>query len=254
MSNLDVPLWLNDGKQVLYRGRPVRGADPKTFEALLGSFARDATCVFFNAQKLKADRATFRPISAYFGADVSQAFFATTPIKDADPNTFHVLDSSLLYASMGKFIGGGYAADAESVWFASSSGIKRIKKADPVSFLSLGNGYGSDGERVFFQENAIEGADRITWRYWAGRLSIDKNSVYFADKRVEGVDRPSVWLLTARDCFMDRYRIYSDGRCVAPEEYIERLEHVESACKREREQIPSGGMFERIKQEHPSEI
>jgi hypothetical protein len=155
---------------------------------------------------------------------------------------------------MGSFIGRGYATDAQSVWYASSEGIKCIKTAKVDSFFSLGNGYACDSKQIYFQEKAIDGADRVTWRHWAGLLSIDKNNVYFTSKKIEGVDRPFIWLLTARDSFMDRYRIYNGGCAVTPAEYLKRLEFVENSCAREREQIPSGAMFERIKCEHPCEI
>jgi hypothetical protein len=255
MANIDVPIWENNGKKVLHRGRPVRGADPKTFEVLLGNYARDAKSVFFHSIKSpKIDRDTFRPLNANFGVDATQAYFVVTPIKGADPKTFRVLDSSLVTFSMGAFIASGYAADANSVWHASSQGIYRIKKADPATFVSLGNYYGCDRERVYFHATQIHGADRVTWRHWAGLLSIDKDNVFFTSKRIEGVDRPSVWLLTARDCFMDRHRIYTGGRAATPEEYLKLLNFVESSCAMERERIPCGAMFERIKFEHPSEI
>ncbi|NUM55244.1 MAG: DKNYY domain-containing protein [Candidatus Hydrogenedentes bacterium] len=255
MANIDVPVWENDGKKVLHRGRPVRGADPKTFEVLLGNYARDAKSVFFHSiQSKQIDRDTFRPLNANFCIDATQAFFVVTPIKDADPKTFRVLDSSLVFFSMGSFISSGYAADANSVWHASSQGIRRIKKAEPVTFFSLGNNYGCDRERVYFYATPIHGADRVTWRHWAGLLSIDKNNVYFTSKKIEGVDRPSIWLLTATDSFMDRHRIYISNRAVTPEEYLEWLKSVDEKCAWEREQIHSGAMFERIKSQHPDGI
>ena len=98
MPNLDVPVWSNDGTKVCYHGKPVRGADPKTFEVLLGDYARDANSVFFHHNKVtQADRATFRALNANFGVDANHAFFVFSQIKDADPKTFRVLDSSLVH-------------------------------------------------------------------------------------------------------------------------------------------------------------
>src|SRR5208282_390559 len=163
----DIPVWSNDGKQVCYRGRPVRGADPKTFEVLLGNYARDARSVFFHSLKSPADRATFRVLNANFGVDATQAYFVVSPIRDADPKTFRVLDSSLVHNGSsfvsGAFLQAGYAADANSVWFASGEGVYRLKTADPKTFVSRGNRFGYDSEHVFFERAMLPGADRLTW-------------------------------------------------------------------------------------------
>jgi hypothetical protein len=86
MRNIDTPVWSNDGKVVCFMGRPVRGADPKTFEVLLGNYARDAKSVFFsNKRSQKIDRATFRVLNANFGVDSAHAYFEAAPIRDANP-------------------------------------------------------------------------------------------------------------------------------------------------------------------------
>ena len=104
MNNLDVPVWSNDGKQVCYRGKPVRGIDPKTFEVLLGNYARDAQSVFFHRLKAPVDRETFRVLNANFGVDATQAYFVVSPIRDADPKSFRVLDSSLMAEFVSSFL------------------------------------------------------------------------------------------------------------------------------------------------------
>ena len=126
MRNLDTPVWSNDGKRVCYMGSTVRGADPATFEVLLGNYARDANNVFFHQIKSqKIDRATFRVLNGNFGVDASNAYFVVTPIRDADPQSFRVLDSSYI-PCLDWFSSGGYGVDANSVWFASRIGIHTI--------------------------------------------------------------------------------------------------------------------------------
>src|SRR5579863_1754753 len=193
MRNIDVPTWSNDGKKVYHSGRPVRGADPKTFEVLLGRYARDVRSVFFSGTRAtKIDRATFRVLNANFGVDFSGAYFVVTLIRDADPRTFRVLDSSLATGPLGCFLQAGYAADRKSVWFASGNGIYRINTADAKSFVSLGNRFGMDRDRVYYEHSMLPKADRTTWRHWRGLLSADKDSIFFTNKRVQGVDRTSI--------------------------------------------------------------
>jgi hypothetical protein len=189
-------------------------------------------------------------LNGQFGVDAYHAFYAITPIKDADPKTFRVLDSSLEYFSGQCFLCSAYVADAQSVWYAGWA-FTRVRNADPASFISLGGGYGCDRERIYFEGKVIEGADRVTWRRWAGLLSIDRNNVYFTNKKIKGVDRPSVCLLTVQDSFMDRHRIYRCNRALTPDEYLKHLESVEWNCAFEREKIPSGWLFERVASEHP---
>ena len=246
MHNLETPVWANDGKQVRYMGRPVRGADPKTFEVLLGNYARDAHSVYFHSIKSqKIDRATFRVLNANFGVDSSQAYFVVSPIKDSDPKTFRVLDSSLVAESSGNFLQAGFAADATSVWFASGEGIFRIKTADPKTFVSLGNRFSYDHERVYFERGMLPGVDRVTWRPWRDNLSVDKASVYFTNKRVADVDRASIRLLTAHGCFMDRYRIYCGASPVTVEWYLEHmLGNDDCYCTRVREYFRDSKMFD----------
>ena len=256
MRNLDTPVWSNDGKRVCYMGRPIRGADPKTFEVLLGNHARDARSVFFHSIRApKIDRATFRVLNANFGVDAACAYFVVTPIRDADPQTFRVLDSSFVAEPGGHFLQAGYAADATSVWFASGAGIYRLKTADPKTFTSLGNRFGMDSERIFFEHSMIVGADRITWRLWRDMLSVDKDSVFFTNKKVPDVDRASIWLLASVNCFMDRHRVYCGVQTITPAQYVEQhLKYCADGCARERETLPSGKLFDRILDEWPKVV
>jgi hypothetical protein len=255
MRNLDTPVWSNDGKQVCYMGRPIRGADPKTFEILLGCYACDAHSVFhgpFRSQKI--DRGTFRVLNPNFGIDASNAYFVVRPIRDADPQSFRVLDSALVAERLGCFLPAGYAADARSVWFCSLSGVYRIKLADSRSFVSLGNRFGYDQKRVYFEQTVLPDADRVTWRPWRGSLSVDRHSVFCYGKRVPGVDRASIWLLQVDDCFMDRHRIYSGANPISTEEYLKRLKYKEDACAFDRDWLPSGKLFERVLDEWPQHV
>lgn len=259
VRNLDTPVWLNDGQTISYMGHPVRGADPKTFEVLLGCYARDADSVFFHCRRSqKIDRRTFRVLNAHFGVDAVHAYFITTPIRHADPKSFRVLDSSLVYngetGAAGTFLIAGYGADAKRVWFCSGKGIYQLKSADPQSFVSLGNRFGYDRQQVFFERAALHGVDRMTWRPWSSLLSLDKDSVFFTNKRVAGVDRPSVRLLMGSNCFMDRHRVYSGATPITTEEYLGRLKYRQEGCARERRRMLNGEVFDLVLNEWPQAV
>ncbi|HEX3626863.1 MAG TPA: DKNYY domain-containing protein [Verrucomicrobiae bacterium] len=215
-------------------------------------YARDANSVFFHSMRSqKIDRATFRALNANFGVDSSHAYFVVTPIKDADPQTFRVLDSSYI-PRLDWFSNGGYVADVNSVWFASKNGIYRIKNADPKTFVSLGNGFGYDHQNVYYENAQLPGADRATWRVWRGNLSVDRDSVFFTNKKIADVDRPSIWLLTPHGCFMDRHRVYSNGVPISIEQYFECcLKFSAEHCAWERDWLSNGKLFERILDEWP---
>ena len=239
-------------------GGTVSGADPKTFEVLLGYYALDANSVFNGrSRSQKIDRATFRALNAHFGVDANNAYCVTTPIEDADPHSFRVLDASIYCSGRGPgggFLTGGYAADNNSVWCCGSS-LRRLKTADTKSFVSLGNLFGCDQEHVYFEHAMLSGADRATWRRWCGEhLSVDKDSVFFTSKKISGVDRASICALECDDCFMDRHRIYCGLRVISPEEYLASLKHKEGMCAWEREWIPSGKLFERLLDEWPQHV
>jgi hypothetical protein len=255
MHNLDTKPWSNDGKKVFHYGREIRGADAKTFEVLLGDYARDAKHVYIGSHTCnKIDRATFRVLNANYGVDAHSVWFRNGPIKHADVTTFRPLDSGFIHNgatfAAGAFLRDGYSTDGKSVWF----GVFELKTADPQSFVSLGNGFGHDRERVYFERKMIPGAHRQTWRHWRGYLSVDKDHVYWTGHKVEGVHRPSITLLEAENCFMDRHRLYSANQEITPEQYFNQLKYLEQSCARERTTIADGSIFQRLLMEWPQSV
>jgi hypothetical protein len=256
MHNLEIPVWSNDGKSVHYMKSLVRGADPKSFEVLLGLYARDANHIFFGPSKCqKMDRDTFKPLNACFGVDSSSAYFCIAPVKQANPTSFRSLDSGLTHNGSkhcsGGFLRAGYCADDKAVWFCSGGGVLRLKAAESGSFVSLGNRFGYDQDRVYYENKLIAGVHRQTWRHWSGLLSADKDNIFFAERMVEGVHRASAVLLEVQDCFMDKNRLYSGGSVISAEQYLDLLKYLEEACARERKGLADGSLFQRLLSEWP---
>ncbi|MFO0888969.1 MAG: DKNYY domain-containing protein [Isosphaeraceae bacterium] len=259
MNNLDTPLWSTDGGKVLHLGRPVRGADPKTFEPLLGTWARDARHVYQGPFRCpKIDRNTFRPLNAIFGIDAAHAYCGGSPICDAEAGSFRTLDAGLQHnearGAAGTFLPLGYAADARNVWCCGTDGFFRLKDADAGSFVSFCNGFGKDKQRIYHEHARINGADLVTWRPWRGLHSIDQTHVFWTSKKVKLVDRRSLVLLGHRDCFMDRNRLYCADYPISVKEYLGHLARDEDSLMQERIRVETGVVFDRLLSEWPQVV
>lgn len=65
-----------DSKRVWYNGRPLKGADPKTFEVLeSGYYAKDAKTVWYHDEVVKgADAPSFKDDGEMIGHDKNQRY------------------------------------------------------------------------------------------------------------------------------------------------------------------------------------
>ena len=108
--------------------------------------------------------------------------------------------------------------------------------------MSLGNRYGRDGARVFFENKAVRGADPATWFYLGNGYSLDKRSVYFEEKPVKGSDPSTFHCLPpyGYHCAIDSTGIYFMGERMSSEAYAQILEQHSAGLLRDREKILSG--------------
>lgn len=163
MRNLDVPVFHTVDGSVYYMKSKLRGADPKTFIPLGGSWAKDAKKVFFASFECRnIDATSFRRLNQCFGADNRAAYTWNKELKDSDPVSFTVLDGGVVAHAgelFGKFERVGYAKDANRAWYADYTSPKEVCDADVGSFISLGNRFGRDHASIFFEQKRIDGAD-----------------------------------------------------------------------------------------------
>ena len=145
--------------EVWYGSTKVAGADPETFELVVGlsdyytvrghvsyEYARDAKRVYYMGVEIPgADRATFLPIGSNtaYGADHEHVFLTGIEIPYADPTTFAPLWHPLYEGcSLSE-----YAKDATRVFYKN----QEVIGADAQTFESLLGEYGRDAKGVYFR-------------------------------------------------------------------------------------------------------
>ena len=147
------------GGAIWYGSMKVAGADPDTFELVVGltgiypfkwrpgySYARDAHAVYYQGVAIPgADPATFLPVAenTAYGADTAHVFYQGTEIPGADPATFKPLWTQPYEGcSLGT-----YAKDTAHVFYQD----KPVVGADPDTFKALLSGYGRDEHGIYYQ-------------------------------------------------------------------------------------------------------
>lgn len=120
ISNSDHYLFTKDARTVHVNGNPIDGADPATFEALQGAYARDGRRVYyFTDQIADADMASFRVLDGPYAADAMRVYWMGKPIEGADPPSFRVLNADF-----------ECSADARRAYYRNSV----VAGADPSTF------------------------------------------------------------------------------------------------------------------------
>jgi len=224
--------YWKDDKAVYCEGRKIRGANPKTFEVLGDSWAKDDKHAYYAMYMVaKSDPASFVRLNALYAKDKNFAYSAFSHIvKDADPETFEVLDAGIPTEGCFSFtdpVKAGYARDKDHVFYYASTVGKPtiVKDADCETFVSLGNEYGRDSNNVFCEKRKLQGANVSSWRYLGYWYSTDGKKVYFENKASSIVDAGSFILLEPFDGWAkDRNNYYLNGAVTDKSRYIEKLE------------------------------
>jgi hypothetical protein len=224
--------WKDD-KAVYCERRKIRGANPKTFKVIGDSWANDDKHVYYAMYVLnKADPASFVRLNSLYGKDKNFAYSAFGHVvKDADPNTFEVLDSGIPTEKLFNFKQlntAGYARDKNYVFYyvATEGRPTKIKGANPNTFVSLGNEYGRDNKSVFCQKKKIQGASLPDWRYLGWWYSIDNKKVYYENKAIPNADIESFILLESFFVVWakDKNNYYVNGAISSKDLYVKDLE------------------------------
>src|SRR5262245_51880371 len=109
--------WIRDGREVLFRHYPIRGADPRTFRFFLGAFAKDArACYCTNSRLRGAALDSFRALNLTYASDATHVWTLGGELKGADVATFAVCDDGARRI-IRNLIPTGYARDRASVYF-----------------------------------------------------------------------------------------------------------------------------------------
>jgi len=86
--------YINDSKTVYVNGGPIVEADVNTFEVFSAGYARDASQIYYFDQAMSADPNTFEVLEIPYSRDSQNVFWMENQIKNADPQTFRILNSN----------------------------------------------------------------------------------------------------------------------------------------------------------------
>ena len=254
-------IYSNDGQHVSYLHAAMPEADPSTFVFIsdsYSSYAKDATHVFLQDKIIPgADPATFTVFAedhGAYGKDATHVYRGLCALPDADPRTFEVLaggfekDARHVYyrwsdvvtsADPRSFvvvaIDGGcknqvvFAKDDNHVYY--HGGWEQVDPsiiagADPATFVFVGGGgyeggFAKDSHRVYWGDQAVNGADPKTFESIAAPnesnqapYGRDAHAVYLGPTRLMGADPKTFEVLQifanpdGRDYAKDKHSVY----------------------------------------------
>jgi len=195
----------------------INGADPASFQVLNANYTKDTSHVWYRGGLYdnygpmpQADVNTFTVLSETYAKDAAHAYHMERVIPSADPVTFvalddnHSKDSVHVYDFFGRpypgidgatavsLDGGAWLKDASHVYLADGS---IIDKADPKSFVGLGDGYGKYANHIFFTDAEnfgsrgimVSGADLSSFAVKDG-YAVDSVDVFAAGKVLANAD------------------------------------------------------------------
>ncbi len=169
---LDEHGYAKDKLRVYYKGFPVEGADPVSFELITDLYGKDAAHVYYELETIPgADPATFKVFNIQWGRDVNDIYFQYRPLEACDPATFELLEES-------------WQRDSQCVYFQG----RKAPDADPASFVILNFWFGKDKNHVYGNDpSIIAGADPATFKIQevCEVCAEDKNGCYKYEELVD---------------------------------------------------------------------
>ncbi|OAM29283.1 MULTISPECIES: DKNYY domain-containing protein [Eikenella] len=199
--------WTN-GKQVFYRYRPIKKANPETFIYFNSLFAQDDKHCYIMWRKLKGAKPDhFHVLNECYATDYQAIWATNRRLELADGQTFEVCDQGLAKFDFShnwdwhrEFTDGikrivltpvpaGYAKDSRQVYYNFDGRIKILPKADPATFVSMNDGiFAKDERHVFHEARILPGANPATWQKLTHDYSKDDKRIYYQNKPLKAAD------------------------------------------------------------------
>ncbi len=170
-------------------------------------YKKEGDKVFFDGKEVGKD---FKVLNDVFAKDDSAAYFKTYSISGADITTFTALDMN-------------YAKDKNTVYYCDEyregvnyyltkrGKIIHAEYAEPISFMSMGNGYtgyAKDNRRGYFQGVGFPVQDVATLQIIEGGFLKDKQQVYFGPIPIKGSD-PKTFRVLNLNYAQDAGQVYT---------------------------------------------
>ena len=235
-------IW--QGSEKSYYATHLKGANPKTF-LYEGFWGKDDKKCFCGESWLKnADVETFKAVNYTYAIDKNHVYTIVGKVKDADVETFEVLDngkSFLWYSSTGIpiYIPNGYAKDKNHVYYDNYEGkTKIIKNAHLETFKSLGDTYfASDKNHIYGNGKVLKKANVNSWKKLTelpmSLYSKDDTRVFYGFWEID-VDYETFEVLLpikaksiAYQLAKDKNNFYHNGEIISVEEFAELKEKLD---------------------------
>ncbi len=212
---------------VFWRHYAVAHADPASFQALGGDWGVDRQSVFVQDRRKKIDRSTFRYLNPLFVLDQKAVYDWNGPIKGADPASFVALDPGIEpgYDILQETWNRGYGRDSRQVYYHDQMVGRAavVRGADPSSFQSFRNGYGSDAVSVYFGKARLKHSHPATWVYLGRGYSADRDRIFYCERELVGIDRAAftvVGLPTSANYATDGTRWFENDREIPAKQFL----------------------------------
>lgn len=183
----DTTALSRDAKHVFAACFTVKGADPASLVHLGGSYISDNKAIYCSFGKLKCDYDSFEMIGQHFAKDKDHIYWSTKKVKDADMQSFHLLDE-VNEGIPDDDHHSEWAADKNSIY--NANGLTRLK-TDGATLQVLNHLYAKDKDRVFCfagwldgREHVLRGADPESFAVVEGGIACDDKAYYLDGERV----------------------------------------------------------------------
>jgi hypothetical protein len=198
--------WIKDRK-LYYRYYPLKGADIDSFRFYSGSFAKDKkNCYCCHSRLAGGNGAAFRALNFSYATDGKFVWTLGGKIKGADAASFSVCDEGSIQLTRFVRVPHGFARDKVRVFYYDYNGTANwVRKASPLTFQSLNDGYfGRDELFIFFGRAALPGAKVNHWQKLGGLYSRDDSRVYYANLEIKEADPASFQVVLAENVMLAR--------------------------------------------------
>lgn len=145
-----------------------------------------------------ADPRSFQPLSRHFARDRVQGYYRDVPVRGSDGASFEALSAHEARDRQRVYWADTYRKGQE-YWSIAHRSVTVLEGADPARYRPLRHGYGSDGQRVWFEGRAFAVRDAASFEVLDREFSRDAQRGYFRRREIEGSDGASFALFDPGD-------------------------------------------------------
>lgn len=182
--------WVS-GAGIYYNTYPVKYAHPETFVFLHG-FAKDKSrCYRMGTAYKDADPDTFEVLNRYFARDKHHIYNREGVDKKVDYASFEVLDSGYITDEDGILRDAtSYARDKNGLWMMTYYAYKpvAIKGMDTASFERINDCFARDNKQVTWNGKKIKKADTTGFTAFNINYGRDAGHIICQDRILDGAD------------------------------------------------------------------